>query len=215
MSLSTTSVWIVDPDPLRSGEICSLINETVDIRCTRCFDDMAAVQSLVDAKVQQQWPNVALVIAPESGEEAVYLDIMIGIKTMKQRHPVLTCLYVDGVGSRLHMIEAIHAGANGVVAGYQPYVKFIRTIRQAIAGGLWMQPPLAKYATHVFADPVFKAEVDASLASEADLLLAFMAEGVAEKEALAVLQLNRRHMLDYLGKIYAVLHRFAGIQFVA
>ncbi|MEM8488680.1 MAG: hypothetical protein AAF564_24240 [Bacteroidota bacterium] len=215
MSYSAISVWVVDPDVIRSREISSLINETVDIRCIRCFDDMAAVQTQVISPTSTQWPDVALVFGPVDGEESEYLDIMIGIKLLKQQHPDLTCLYVDGADSRLHMIEAIHAGAHGVVVGYQPYVKFIKTIRRAVAGGLWMQPPLAKYAAHVFADQAFKAEADMMLPIQTDLLLAFMADGVSEQEALDVLQLSRRHILDFLRQIYAALHRFAGIQFVA
>lgn len=214
MSPTAISVWIVDPDAERAREISNLMNETVDVRCTRCFDEMGAVQDFVSSGELFRWPKAVLVFAPEGPDEAAFLDIMIGIKLLKQQQAALTCVYVDQKGNRLHMVEALHAGANGVIVDAPSYVKYIRSIRQAVTGGLWMQPPLAKYAAHVLAGPGLDVSLDSTLPDETDLLLAFMGDGMAEQEAMDILQLSRRHLQAYLGQIYAALHRFAGIQLV-
>lgn len=215
MSPTAISVWIVDPDAERSREISSLMNETVDVRCTRCFDDMGAVQSLMSSPVPVQWPRAVLVFAPEAEDETAFLDIMIGIKVIKQQHAAVTCVYVEREANRLHMVEALHAGVSGVIVGAPPYVKYIRSVRQAVAGGLWMQSPLAKYTAHVLTEPAFDFADQPVLPDETNLLLAFMGDEVSEQEAMDLLRLSRRRLRTCLGQIYAALHRFAGIQLIA
>ncbi len=215
MSYSATVVWLVDANETRAQEISSLINETVDIRCARQFDELAAVHDFVTSGDTCHWPDVLLIFAPANGDETAYLDLMIILKRLKHLWPPVSCVLADGSMDRRLMVEAIHAGANGVIASSHPYVKFVRVIRQAAAGGLWMDPMLARYTSHVLNDAADEQESAQRFSTETALLLAFMADGVTEQETVDVLQLSRRNIQHSLGQIYRALHRVAGFHFVA
>jgi two-component system response regulator NreC len=153
--------------------------------------------------VERLSPNVLIVdlMMPElSGVEVA--------RRLKKQFPKLLIVILSMYENQAYVLEALRAGVSAYVLKKSTAEELVYAIRQAIAGHLFLSPPLSKHAIEAYLQRAQETDLDpyVKLTAREREILHLVAEGLTHTEIAARLSISPRTVEMHHGNVMRKLH---------
>lgn len=195
-------LWIVEDDELFRNSICSVINETKDIRCERAFSSCEEVLKLLE---KEYAPEVVLMDIGLPGG----MDGIEGLKRIKTISPATDIIMLTIHEEDEKVFKAICSGANGYLLKSSTSEDIIHAIKEVLGGGAPMNAQIARKVLDMFAS-LAAPKGDYGLTDREKEILRLMTDGLTKKVIADKLFVSYFTIDTHLKNIYVKLHVHTG-----
>ena len=194
-----TKVAIVEDNPTLRQYLVELIGGTAGHRCVCAC--ASAEEALVEIPAAQ--PNVVLMDIHLPGESGIACTAQL-----RQKLPDLQVIMLTVYKDIKVIFQALKAGACGYVLKRSDEKEILDAIAEVRAGGAPMTSEIARMVVRSFMEtPKIPGPGDTKGLSEREMqILALLAEGFANKEIAARLDISNATVRTHLMHIYEKLH---------
>ena len=200
------AVWIVEDSSEYRGTIQQLINSSGDLHCPQAFATAEAFLSFINDHFAPEVVLVDIGLPGMSGIDAV--------RMVQGFSPATSLVMLTIHEDNDRIFDAICAGATGYLLKATEPACILAGVREAMAGGVPMSPPIARRVFNMFKQ-VNAPRWDYQLTEREKDVLNELVEGKSKKKIAASLHLSQHTIDTHLRNIYAKLHVHSGRSAVA
>ena len=207
MTRSSINVWVVDDHSGQRSEVCNLISQAPNIRCTGAFSHCEALFGFIDPLEDPVLPDVVVMdYSLATDDEPKRMNGVAGAARLKASYPGVAIVMLTVNDSTETVFEAIRAGACGYLRRPPTIDNLIAAIRQAHWGGMWMPPMVAQRVGEYFEERAAEGDDEFSLTERELEILQLMEQGLKQKQIAERLFLSVHTVDSHVRNIYAKMH---------
>ena len=200
------TVWIVEDSSEYRGTIQQLINGSDDLHCPQAFATAEAFLAFINDHFAPEVVLLDIGLPGMSGIDAV--------RMVQGFSPATSLVMLTIHEDNDRIFDAICAGATGYLLKSTEPQGILAGIREAMAGGVPMSPPIVRRVLNMFKQ-INAPRWDYQLTEREKDVLNQLVEGKSKKKIAAALNLSTHTIDTHLRNIYAKLHVHSGRSAVA
>jgi DNA-binding NarL/FixJ family response regulator len=196
-STEKSEIWVVDDNKSFRDCIASLINDSLDLKCSRAFSSCEDALQMMEIGIHPKILLLDIVLPGISGLE--------GIQRFKELSPEIQIIIITVHDDCDRIFQAICEGATGYLLKNAPGDKIIEAIHDVIGGGSPINAQIARKiltTLSAFTPP----SSNYGLTNREQEILLQMIEGLTKKEIGETLCLSHHTIDTYIRSIYEKLH---------
>ena len=196
-------VWVVEDHPEQRKEVASLINADAGLNCNRTFPHCEELLQALAWIPATDVPDVLIMdYQLDAHDTETHMDGVAGTRKVRELYPDLPVVMLTINENVETIFQAIGAGALGYITKPPRALLLHSGIRQALEGGLWMPPMVARSVASYLQDttpenPLSPREQD---------VLSMMETGMRQKQIAEELSLSPHTVNTHVRRIYKKLH---------
>lgn len=193
-------IWIVEDNAAYRASVARVIARIPDCGEARAFPDC---EETFSALAGEPPPHILLLDLGLPG-----MNGLDGLSRFKAIAPELRILILTSSDDHDRIFKAVCAGASGYLLKTAPLAKLNDAIREVLAGGAPMSPPVASAVLNMFAQlgGAKPSPADYGLAPREKQTLEGMVQGLTVKEIADRMQVSYHTADTYVRNIYTKLH---------
>jgi DNA-binding NarL/FixJ family response regulator len=193
-------IWIVEDNAAYRASVARVVGRIPDCRQVRAFPDCEETFSALAAGPA---PDILLLDLGLPGMNGIE-----GLSRFKALVPDLKILVLTSSDDHDRIFKAVCGGASGYLLKTAPLAKLNDAIREVLAGGAPMSPPVASAVLNMFAQlgGAQPGRNDYGLAPREKETLEGMVQGLTVKEIADQMHVSYHTADTYVRSIYTKLH---------